>query len=84
MTLLDMRLTYEAIKSSWRSRPPSEHHLDLARLRELKAQAAGSEDDGTSQLAVEIDDLMAQIGNQGKAPHAPAVAPTFLEPSDAM
>src|SRR3954470_13656876 len=83
MTLLEMRLEYERIKGTWRSRPPAEHRFDLARLQELHHAATDSVDDGTEQLTVEIDDLIAQIEHlSGRTPAAPSSS--FNEPSDAM
>ena len=83
MTLLEMRLEYERIKGTWRSRPPAEHRFDLTRLQELHHGATDSAEDGTEQLAVEIDDLMGQIEHSGGGRRA-ATSSTFNEPSDAM
>jgi hypothetical protein len=83
MTLLEMRLEYERIRGTWRSRPPAEHRFDLARLQELHHSAADSVDEGTEQLAVEIDDLMGQIEHSGGG-HPCAHSSSFNEPSDAM
>jgi hypothetical protein len=84
VTLLDVRLEYESIKSSWRSRPPSQHNGDLRRLRELKEELDSSADEGTEQLSTEIDDLIAQVAHQGVRMAHPSYSSTYIEPSDAM
>jgi hypothetical protein len=83
MTLLDMRREYEQIRGSWRSRPPAEHRFDLARLGEMRTEAEESNDEGTEQLLVELEDLIAQIAHHG--PHHRLSRQTaFVEPSDSM
>jgi hypothetical protein len=83
MTLLDMRREYERIRNSWRSRPPAEHRFDLARLGELRTEAEESNDEGTEQLLVELEDLIAQIAHHGPQHHLTRQS-SFVEPSDSM
>ncbi len=83
MTLVDMRQEYEQIRGSWRSQPPAEHRFALARLGELRSQAEESIEEGTEQLLVELEDLIAQVAHSG--PHAALTRQSrFNEPSDAM
>jgi hypothetical protein len=83
MSLLDMRREYEQIRSSWRSRPPAEHRFDLARLGEMRTAAEESNEEGTEQLLVELEDLIAQIAHHRPAHHLMRQS-AFVEPSDAM
>jgi hypothetical protein len=84
VTLLDVRLEYESIKSGWRSRPPSQHNGDLTRLRQLKQELDESTAEGTEQLSIEIDDLIAQVAHQGSRMVHPSYQTNYIEPSDAM
>jgi len=83
VTLLEIRLEYERIKGSWRGRPPAEHRFDIEQLRQLLREANESPDEGTEQLAVEIDDLVGQIGHAAGGAH-PTHSTRYIEPSDAM
>jgi len=83
VTLLDMRLEYEQIRGSWRAKPPADHRFDLARLTELRHRAEESADEGTEQLVVEIEDLVAQIAHSGPHHHLLRQS-SYNEPSDAM
>ncbi len=83
MTLWEMRQEYDQIRSHWRSRPPAEHRFDLIRLGQLRTEAEESRDEGTEQLLVELEDLIAQIAHSG--PHHRIRRQTaYNEPSDAM
>ena len=83
MTLLEMRQEYDQIRVHWRSRPPAEHRFDLSRLGELRHLAEESDDEGTEQLLVELEDLIAQIAHSGPS-HRLIRQSSYNEPSDAM
>ena len=84
VSLLEMRDQYEQIKATWRSLPPAEHRVAVSRLQQLRSEAEESPDEGTEQLGVELDDLIAQIGHQVHRQHGTPVAPSYGESSDAM